>query len=287
METFLIILQENDIVYVGIDDPDSFIRIHNMFCHGIIFEPKDGIEHGYVGIYNEIFLKDNEAAEKNYLMAIEQNNKAALNYLGVFYQYVKNDHENAKKYYLEAIEHGNVNSVNNIARLFSSNGNYDEAIKYHLIAIKHGNFKSMIDLGFYYEDRENFKKAKEYYLMAIDNSGNLVPLQRLMNHYKYIPDASKLIKICVKYQKLLPRKEIIDYIEYTWRRVLDVRQKTRSMKSLLSFRFLPEDEISISLRLFSFLLHHHINIMKAHFEFTIDGSEYLACKKNFEALKNN
>ena len=105
-EELIKIFNEYNITYIQMND-DMINKIYNLFKNDIFYNPENGDEYKFLGLYYENIKKDYEKAEKYYLMAIEKGNVDAMNNLGIYYYNIKKDYEKAEKYYLMAIEKGN------------------------------------------------------------------------------------------------------------------------------------------------------------------------------------
>jgi TPR repeat protein len=226
--------------------------------------------------------KDYTNAEKYYLMAIEQGNVNAMNNLANYYAIIKKDYTSAEKYYLMAIEQGNVVAMNNLANYYEKiKQDYTTAEKYYLMAVERGNVVAMNNLASYYAIiKKDYTNAEKYYLMAIEQ-GNNSAMNNLADHYENNNDLFKLMELCITYHKLLARDRIINIINKIWIIKLDNEQNKYLIELLLLLELQPNDNILTSLRLFNNLLHQNIDIVKLHFEYTINGKGYENAKQDF------
>jgi hypothetical protein len=148
------------------------------------------------------------------------------------------------------------------------------------MATEQGNANAMNNLAFYYKKIKNdYANAEKYYFMAIEQ-GNFNALNNLMALEK-INDSFKLIELCIKYHTLVPRDTIINVLNKIWMSKLDNEQNKCLIELLLLLELQPNDDIPTSLLLFNNLLHQDIDIMKLHFEYTINGKGYENAKQDF------
>ena len=128
--------------YINIHDDDSFIKICDLYLHDIMFEPTNGIENRYLGLYYAHFEEKYDIAKKYYETATNYKDHDSIYYLANYFRRNNNDTE-AKKYFLMAIEHGNIKAMYGFGRFNFYRKNYKEAKKYFLMAIEYNCIKSM------------------------------------------------------------------------------------------------------------------------------------------------
>jgi TPR repeat protein len=248
-----------NIEYIPIDDTQLLIKIYNLFRSEIIFDPTNGIEYGYIGLYYECVKKDHINAVKYYLIAIEHNNVAAMYNLALYYDNIK-DHVNMEKYYLMATKHGCVNAMYNLARYYDYIKDYVNMEKYYLMATEHGCVNAMNHLVVYYKrDKKDIFKPIELYIK---------------NHAPKLFASKNL-------GRLVDRIKIMDEIKEIWKSKLDTDQNKCLIELLLSFELQPDDDVPTSLRICIGSMQHNIDIMKLHFEYTLNGKGYEDAKEDF------
>jgi hypothetical protein len=97
MEALLISkIKELKVVYVPVDNK-SIEKIYKLFCENIIYDPKDAIEHFYLGCYYWNVEDDCDLMKKYYFTAIELGSIDAMTNLGSYYQFNEKDYDLMKK----------------------------------------------------------------------------------------------------------------------------------------------------------------------------------------------
>lgn len=341
-------LNEYDILYVPINDFDSFIKIHDLYMNDIMFDPSNETECGYIGMYYECIKPNYIDTEKYFLMMVDYDPINVTHCLILNFYNVKKDHGKMEKYFLNiiddshshvwknlvsyysivkhnlsiaiedymmafrkygtgdvsidltsnfiqakknyknlaehydtAIENGYVDAINRMANYYKYIEKDDvNSVKYYLMAIDHGDVFAMYNLACHYEEINNFEDAIKYYLMAIDH-GSGAALEKLFAHYKNRGDIILGLKLCIENDSLIDRKKIINEINKIWIATLDAKQNKCFMEILSGFEFMPDDEIPTLLRTFSKLLKENVDVMKLHFEYTIQGKGFNEAKNDF------
>ena len=273
------IFKKFDVIYIPINDKTSFAKIYDLFVNDKIFEPINGIEYCYLGLFFKIVKEDYVKAKNYYLMAIKHGSIIAMHNLAYLYIKIK-DYDNAEHYFFMAIRQNYTNAFNGLA-WFYNNIKKDSvnAETYYKIAVSHNNISAMYNLACFYYSRNNFIDAEFYSLLAIKN-GNMASINYLIYYYKITNNIIELIKLFIEYHKFIERKIIINYIEKIWKLELDFDQNKCLVKFLLSFEF-QMGEIPTTLKIFTNLLKNKMIIIKLHFDYTINGKGFHDAKKDF------
>ena len=133
--------------------------------------------------------------------------------------------------------------------------NYELMKKYYLMAIEKENSTAMFELGLYYEDIEiNHKLMKKYYLRAIDK-GNSSAINKLLKYY---------------YKNL--NENIYDEFFLTF---INIENEELQKKLSPSFKFIKK------------LYNEKIDLMKLHFEYSLNNKGFEEAKKDFINLLQN
>ena len=187
MKSLIKELKKYKVTYVAIHDPTSIDKIHNLFCHGVLFEPQNTIEYLYVGLYYKTVKQNYAKAKHYYLIAVDCGDSYAMYNLGAYYDNIKHNYTKAKNYYVMAINHGNTSAMNNLAFYYHYvKKKYAKAKHYYYMAIDHGHVNAMYNLARYYDDIQyKYIKAKQYYYMAIDH-GHVNAMHNLAIQYEYV-----------------------------------------------------------------------------------------------------
>lgn len=94
------------------------------------------------------------AAERYYLLSIENEYNHAMNDLGLIYKWHYNDDNKAEQYYLMAVRHNNINALYNLGILYKTQKKYHKAIEYANKANDNNHIHSKKLLGDLYVKRE-------------------------------------------------------------------------------------------------------------------------------------
>lgn len=127
---------------------------------------ENGIALLYIGHLYKYIKKDNELAEKFYLLSVEQKNSNAMNYLGRLYL-DQHKLDLVEKYFLMAAKHNNLNAMNNLGAFYTQKKQFKLAEKFYLLAAEQNHVYAMHGLASLYEHRNKPELAEKYYLMAI------------------------------------------------------------------------------------------------------------------------
>lgn len=274
-------LEKFEITYVYINDKTSFAKIYDLFINDIMFEPINGMENNYLGLYFRNIKKDYNKAKCHYLIAIERGNTVAIHNLADLYMETK-DYDNAEHYYLMAVKY-NTNSFNGLAWFYNNiKKDFINAEIYYKIAASHGNILPMNNLACFYYKRGNYVDAKVYSLMAIKH-GNVQSINILMNCYKINENTVELINLFTKYHDFIKRTKIIYYVGQIWNSELYFDEYQHLVKFLLFFEFQTGDDIPTSLKTFAKMLKNKLIIIKLHFDYGIDGPGFHDAKNDFDS----
>jgi len=309
------ILNKYNLEYVTIDDNDSLLKIYNLFCKNIIYEPVTSCEIFYLGTYYENIMENYIEMEKYYLIAIKNNISVAMNNLGNYhYRITKNYiemekyylvaidkgfvyamfnlalyHDNItknyfemEKYYLMAIDKGDNDAMNNFAfyhRIITKN--YVEMEKYYLMAIDKGNNDAMNDFANYHKIiTKNYVEMEKYYLMAIANGSNTA-INYLVNCYKDNKLYINLLNLYINNPKLVEREIIIQQFNDLSSTPLNSTDKEIFLQLLTNFEFTNEDKLCVLLELLVNTLKNNISLMDLHFTYTENGKGFEDAKKDY------
>lgn len=313
-------LDEINVIYVPIEDKGSINKIYDLFINDIKFEPTNGIECCYLGIYFRYIKKDNENTEKYYIMGVEYDNSTAMCNLAHYYNRVKGENDLAEKYYLRALRHGCIYSPLKIAIFYQNLRNYVKAEKYYLFALSQKNnvnasyylalfyFKIMNDeinglrylemaiecghiklidnLICYYEKKKDYVNVDNLFILLITHDYNeIISLENfyLMKHCQPI----KLLKLYIRNKDKIKRNDILRIIKYIFKIKLNMKQHNSFIKILSQFEFFSSDKLPKLLRTLTNLLKYNMDIMRLHFDYTVLGKGYDEAKKDFlDKIKN-
>ena len=231
--------------------------------------------HRLASLYEN--LEEHENAEKYYLMAIQHGYVKSMNFLADFYKNIKNDDINSVKYHRMAAENGNVNSIDWLISYYKNDD--INCVKYHIMAAENEYMDSISWLIKYYKNF-NVDNVEKYYLMLIKkHSEYIIDLSHYFLFTKN--DPTRLLKICIKNLELIQRKHFIKIVVNISGIKLDINQHKYFVKFLSSYEFLPEDDIPQLLRTLINSLQYHVNIMKLHFEYTVNGKGFKEARNDF------
>ena len=164
-------------------------------------------------------------------------------YKGVYHKYITKNYHEMKKYYKIAIDLGNVNAMFNLGVYYQYIKNYNEMEKYYKMAIGLGHSHAYANLVFYYKEQGYDMKLLKFY---IDNK----------DHDKVVVQFNNMVKISSENEK-----------EY--------------MCLLASYPFKEEDQLNMALKLLRKSLNTHIDLMKLHFKYSVNGKGYDEAKSDF------
>ena len=311
MEDIKNILKGDYIIYHDvIENETSLEKIHSLYTKDTIFEPVDGIECLFVGLYYRCVKSDSVNAEKYFLEAINHGNTSAMLNLAVLLEN-KKDFKDAFKYHLMAVEHDNFDAVNNFSLTIAKNETYENVTRYYLMAIEKGNVKAMRDLAKYYKKKKDNDRVQKYYLMAIECK-DVTAMYELACHYCDIncydlaeknfelamdhgsdlaktklislckkTDEFKLVNFYIKHGDKFDRKKIIKHIRKIWNSKMDDKYNDSLIELIQSFKFLPNDDIPTSLRMFVNLINQNIDVEFLHSKYTLENKQYEQAEKDF------
>jgi TPR repeat protein len=262
-------------IYLNINNEDSIKKIYDLLINTKIFEPINAIENHYLGWYYCIINKNYDLVPKYYLMAIDLGNTISMVNLGNYYLKIDKNNDLAKKYYFMAINNGDAYGCHHLAHYYQfTEKNYDLMKEYYLLGINKNFILSMYNLADYYQHREiNYKLMKKYYLMAI-NKNNMKSLSNLINYYNYNNLPIKKLKVLIKYSE---KKEIINHINYIAKIKLNKKDKIKFINMIINFE---DNDISSIIKILIKTIKYKINIIRLHFEYSLEG-------KGFEEAKND
>ena len=125
-----------------------------------------------IGVCYQLGLNDVKNAEKYFLLAIENNDIAAIYNLALLYNEETKNYKEAEKYYLMAVVKKNISAMNNLGTLYADKLlDYTKAEKYYLMAIDKNHVLAMNNLALLYQrELKDYIKAEKYYLMAVENN---------------------------------------------------------------------------------------------------------------------
>ena len=273
-------LNDHRIIYVPIDDNESINKIHDLFLHDIKFEPTNGIECCYIGIYFKSICGDYVNAKKYYLMGIEYGNSTSMNNLAIYYHRIKCKKNLAEKYFLMAIDHGCIYAPFGIANIYEENNDNVNAIKYLEMASNYGNINAMNELIYIYNKINDHTNINKYCIL-------LIKIDYKNKHYIedfYLitkNEPVKLLKFYLKNHELVKRSDILRIMTYVFKRDLNAKQYDSFVKILSQFEFLPSDELPKLFRTLINLLRYNMDFMKLHFDYSVLGKGYDEAKKDF------
>lgn len=304
-------LAKLNIIYVSIEDEHSIIKIYDLYANKKKFKPIDDVECYYVGMYHYIHTSDNCLVKKYFLIAIDQGHVLAMYNLAMFY--VKNkEYANAEKYFLMAIDHGDVASMIQLADMYLYKYDYVDAEKYYLMAIAHDSVEAMNKLGKlymndivntslgikyhtmaaekgmiestsilakYYEYKHDYVNAEKYYLLLIKENCIIFRVKAYFLNTK--KDPIGLLNFCIENREFIDRLSIIRIVVEISTRTLDDKQHESFIKFLSSFSFLPQDNLPKLLRSLTNSLQYNIDMMKLHFEYTVNGKGFNEARDDF------
>lgn len=90
-----------------------------------------------------------------------------------------------------------------------------------------------------------------------------------------------LLKLCIDNQKIICRNRIIEFMAKLLTIELNEEQHESFIKILSCFEILPQDNVPKILKTLINLLQYNINIMKLHFEYTVDGKGFNEARDDF------
>lgn len=179
-----------------------------LLCAG--FAQADALKDGSTAFEK----KDYTSALRNFKIAAEEGNQAALYNLGVMYDEgmgVKKDYVEAAKWYLMAAEKGVSGAQYNLASMYRKGDgvaqNEREAIKWLKLAAEQGDAEAQADLGSSYDnDKSDEKDRKNSYMWltlavnsgVIDAVHNRQKLEKKMKP-EHIVEAKKMATACINH----------------------------------------------------------------------------------------
>ena len=279
-------LQKYEIDYIAIQDQTSFNKICDLFCHNVLFEPGNTIEYLYIAIYYDEVKQNHSEAKHYYLMAINGGDINAMNNLACHYENVRKNYKKAKNYYLMAINSGNAIAMNNLAYYYLIvEKNYVEAERFFSMAIDNGNLKSISCLAYTYLKIEKCTNEKKYPKEMLLNFIREQTFDIMIIYNEHgSENMLKLSKFCITNVKQIHRNIIIEVVKILWRSILNLELAKCFAKLLLEFEILNDDDVPASLKIFSNVLRYKNNVIRMHFEYTINSVGYEKTKKHFEKL---
>jgi hypothetical protein len=91
----------------------------------------------------------------------------------------------------------------------------------------------------------------------------------------------------MKNQHLLSRNILIENISKLWTSKMTKKDQKFLLEFVLSFEFKPSDIVAPSFIQFSILAKSKINIIEAHFKYSMTGPGFKEAKENFLSRVNN
>lgn len=235
-------------------------KIYQLFKNNVEFEPIDDYEHLYIGLYYKIIKNDNYGSKKYFFAAAEKGNDIAMLNVAlnrafdlsiVRYGYIpiQSDAERRKEYYLMSIEKGNIDAIFYLGRFCDGRGDDKEAVKYYLMAVEKGDGRPLKELV-----RENL--------------------------FEYINDRYIFFKLCVQYQNYLKAEDIYKIIIKINTNKLSEQQKHEFIKLITEIKQ-ETDDIPFIIKSYINLIKYNLDIMKLHFDYSLNGLGYEDAKKDF------
>ena len=230
-----------------ITDPKILENVYQLYFNNIENCLDDPICYYYYGLYFQITAKYDKMKDY-YEKAYKQNMFLALNNLGFHYQYQCYDHSLARKYFNEAIKKGVFLSIVNKTDLCICRwtGRCDKCIK--------------------------------YLLMGVDK-GHPGCINRLISHYKYNRPKNnmELLKLYAKINQIDKCMKIIN--KYFLEKQDDHDMILVIIETIENMEI--QNELPNGIKFIKNLLCHQIDIMKLHFEYTVNGKGYEEAKKDY------
>lgn len=166
---------------------------------------------------------------------------------------------------------------------------YDLAKKYYLMGVDSEDVECMLSLGaFYFHIEDNIDLVKKYYHMAAETTiKNIISFEDyfagLLCDDNYDYDYNDLIHLIIKYDRydLLRRRD--DY-------ALNFLNYTITNKDLKLIASKTKEDILLAPHIIKVLhnsLNTHIDIMKLHFDYSVNGIGYDVAKDDFFECVNN
>lgn len=245
--------------------------------------------------YYYFSIQNIEQGEKYYLMAFGSRSEGDINaILALAYDYYDINREKAEKYLQQYSEIGlekNPREVSfNLAKYYHyTKKNMDLAEKYYLVTIENGNDKVIMEVVNYYVSNKNYEKATKYYLIAA-KKGNVDVLNTLtsgsgfwlskINEY-YNDDMFDVFKLCIQYQEHIKLENVCTIIYALWFHMLKAEQKEEFIDLISKIKINNDEKIPFILEMLIKLTNYNLDIMKLHFDFSLNGLGYEDAKKDF------
>ena len=293
---------------LDLDSADKyFLMATNTKC--------DLLMYNLAKLYDE--KRKHEKAEKYYLMAIQHGNIDAMIQLADMYVLLKKstNYVDIEKYYLIAMNTlKNTTIIKKLAHFYMyTNGDKINGIKYYTMAANNEDYESICVLANHYKRIDDYVNAEKYFiLMTKKNHCDFCELQSFFIDIKKDPvgllkicienpefgdtcrikkiikdtsilklDPVGLINFCIENKEFVNRVDLIKMIKKIFIFKLDEQQHKTFVEFLSSFDFLPEDKVSKMLRTLANSLRYHIDIMKLHFEYTVNGKGFKEAQNDF------
>lgn len=231
--------------------PDSNIleNIFQLYFNRVENCIDNPICYYYYGLYHQI-NSNYDKMKDYYEKSLQQNMYISLNNLGCYYQNQCVNYKLAKEYYMKAIEKGICISICNMAFLYEKKGKYDKSEKYLLMGVDRCHAKCI-------------NLLERYYIKQKNKIG-------LLKLYAKTRQVGKYMAIVNEY--FLEEKENNDII-------IAIIETLENMEI--------QNESPNGIKFIKKLLCHQIDIMKLHFEYTVNGKGYDEAKKDYINLLTN
>jgi len=153
---------------------------------------------------------------------------------------------------------------------------YDKMKKNYLIAIEKGNYHAMFNLGRYYQNIEkDYEQMEKYYLMATEKN-HIHSIHGLEAHYLNNNNILKLLKLYIKINDISKlSKTLVDYSNQT-----ELNEEINNI--LLEYlNSIDNTILPVSLKLYKQILNKQVDLLEAHFKYTVNGLGFNEAKKDF------
>lgn len=274
------ILSENDYEYQNdIDDLVLMHKIYNLYKNHVMFNPENGVEYKYLGLYYNIFFKDYDKMMECYNMAIEKGNYCVMFNMGLYYEKVQKNYDLMKKYYLMAVEKSDTRAMYNLGLYYENiEKNNNLSKKYYEMGANNGCASSMNNLAIYYEDIGNRYLAEKYYSMSIEKRC-IEAMYNLAIYYR----ESGYTDLAVKYYLMACENKCKSsfeaLVQYYCDNIKDINPDEMFLKFINLGHF--QDELPPFFKLVKRIYGEKIDLINLHFNYTENGLGYEEAKKDF------
>lgn len=170
-----------------IDEITKYFESHNY--ESIRIENDNNAQILYEVIFNNGELCENP------------DNVELAHHLGIICV-VQHKYDAAEKYYLIAIQNNYNVSMYNLANMYAKQKKYDYAEKYYFMAIENGYNKALNNLAYMCEIQNKYDDAEKYYLINIERNNN-ISKNNLVDMYEKQNKHDEILIIYHKYNKYL------------------------------------------------------------------------------------